>query len=625
MPAALVTLVAVVFADVRHFGFVHFDDPDYVTENPHVTSGLTLTAIRWAFTTAHASNWHPLTWLSHMLDVQVFGLNASAHHIVNVVFHAANAILLFAALRAMTAATWRSAVVGALFAVHPLHVESVAWVSERKDMLSTFFALWTLLAYAWYTRGPAVGRYILVVVSFAMGLLAKPMLVTIPFALLLLDYWPLRRMSAAQGIPRTRRLRDLVVEKLPLLALAAVSSAATFIAQRQGGAVGALSVYPLPVRVANAVVSYAAYLRDTVWPHNLSPLYAYVVPIPATALLLASVTLAAMTVLVLSRARAQPYLLTGWLWFLGTLVPVIGIVQVGQQARADRYTYVPLIGVFIMIVWAAGDAFARTPAFRRLGGVIAAALVLFSAIAARAQTAVWRDSVSLWERAVRFAPASDYAHYNLGIVLVKAGRVDDGMAHLREALRISPDYSDVHIDLGNVYREQGAIADAVREFETVVRLRPDFPEARIALGAVLRQAGRTADAVEQFRAAIRLRPAYPEAENELGNALFELGQEDAALAAYSEALRVNPQFGEAYNNRGAVLARQGRTEDALREFVAAVQLNPSSSLFRFNAALMLERLGRNAEAVSQLEAALRASPDSEQIRKALQRLTGKGL
>ncbi|HEX8943119.1 MAG TPA: tetratricopeptide repeat protein, partial [Gemmatimonadaceae bacterium] len=548
----LVALNISVYASVWRSEFVRFDDPDYVTQNPHVTAGLTWQGFKWALTTGHAANWHPLTWLSHMLDVQLFGMNAGAHHAVNLVLHVLNTLLLFGVLQRMTGATWRSALVAALFAIHPLHVESVAWVSERKDVLSTFFWMLTLLAYGAYVRKSGARRFALVLLLFALGLLAKPMVVTLPFVLLLLDVWPLRRIALwADGqrmisaADRSTAMR-LVREKLPLFGLAAASSIATVIVQRRGGAVGNLAAYPVPVRLENALVSYVAYIGKMVWPARLSAFYPYRESLSAWAAGAAFLLIVA-TIGVVRGARRHLYLLVGWLWYLGTLTPVIGIIQVGLQSMADRYTYIPLVGLFIIVAWGAVDLAERWPRQRAVVPAVAALVLAACAITARTQVATWRHSLSLWQHAVDVTTDNAYGQYNLGVVLVQAGRLDEGIARFREALRIDPNYSDVHIDLGNALNARGAADDALAEFATVVRLRPDYAEAHNAYGNLLRSRGRNADAIAQYREALRLDPSLASAHNELGNALTTDGRFADAMAEYAEAVRLAPGFAEAHN------------------------------------------------------------------------------
>ena len=625
--ASLASLTAVVFSSVSQLGFVRFDDPDYVTQNPHVMAGITWAGIKWALTTGHVANWHPLTWLSHMMDVQLFGVSAGAHHVVNLVLHVVNTVLLFVFLQRVTGTVWRSAFVAALFAVHPLHVESVAWVSERKDVLSTLFWTLTLFAYVGFVRAPRARRYGLVLLFFALGLLAKPMVVTLPFVLLLLDIWPLRRVTlwrdGAALLSRAdlRTAARLVREKLPLFLLAAASSIITMLVQRSGGAVGSLTAYPLVLRAQNAIVNYVAYLGKALWPWPLSAFYAYRESVETWQVAACALLLIAICIAVVRLAPTRPYLLVGWLWYLGTLVPVIGIVQAGMQSMADRYTYIPLIGPFIMLAWGAAELAERWPRQRLALGTACGIVIVALSVVTRVQTATWRDSLTLWQHAVDVTSHNAYAEYNLGVVLVQAGRVDDGIARFRSALRIDPNYPDVHIDLGNALNQRGSADEAISEFATVVRLRPDYADARVVYGNLLRARGRADDAMAQYREAIRLSPSMANAHNELGNALTAVGRFPDAMNEYAVAVRLAPDLAEAHNNLGAAMARAGRTNDAITEFLEALRLKPSAPMFHYNAALMLEGAGRTQEAVSHLQTVLKLDPGNDAARRALDRLS----
>lgn len=436
----LILLTTAVYAPVRHYDFVSYDDGDYITKNPHVLEGFTHQNIVWALTHFHSSNWHPVTWLSHMLDVKLWGRNAGGHHLTNVAFHAANACLLLLVLTSMTGAIWRSVFVAAVFALHPLHVESVAWISERKDVLSAFFWILTMAAYLRYVRRPQVKKYLLVVLCFALALMSKPMAVTIPFVLLLLDYWPLRRANL-QSSDLHKWLR-LAAEKLPLVVLAIISSVITFLAQQSGGALIPLDYLPLPVRLGNALVSYTAYLSKSVWPVNLAVFYPMQGSIPSWQLATALLLLLAGTAVAIITAKRHPHLLVGWLWFVGTLVPVIGIVQVGNQAMADRYMYMPLVGLSIMVAWGAPRLISATIASAKRGQIalIAAsvsALVACTAVTAN-QLAYWQDSLRLFQHALAVTKDNWLAHGNVAISLGKKGEIREAMTHYRELLRIRP-------------------------------------------------------------------------------------------------------------------------------------------------------------------------------------------
>ena len=634
--AALVIVTFAAFQGVLRNSFVNYDDAAYVAANTHVLKGLSPESIGWAFTTTECSNWHPVTWLSHMLDVSLFGLDPRMHHLTSLLLHALNAVLLFLLLLRMTGALRRCAFVAALFALHPLHVESVAWIAERKDVLSTLFWLLTLAAWlgyleakesgtpggatavrsprgaektgpragkatasgevgadrAWRTSGSMAGErrsatgspaaqapsktitwYALVLVLFALGLMAKPMLVTLPFTLLLLDFWPLGRWHAAGNAgPGGRRaipLRGLLLEKGPLFAMSAASCVVTFIAQRRGGALQTLQTIPFAERLANAVVAYAAYLGKTMWPSSLAVFYPYGHPGLATWQVAASaLLLAAVSALALWLARKAPFIVFGWLWYLGTLVPVIGLVQVGEQAMADRYTYVPLIGVFIAIVWgvvrviertvepAIGGSVARGPsdrviASRPIGyafGVVGVLALVPLFVLTRVQTGYWANDLTLFRHALSVTTDNWMAHNNLGGVFSESGRTGEAISQFEEALRIRPDYAEASYNLGLVMERAGRHAEAIEQYGRALKLRPDYAEAYYNLGNSLLHAGRPAEAVEPYERSLRLKPDDAQAQNNLGIALGRLGRTAEAIEHYNQALRINPNFEPARAN-----------------------------------------------------------------------------
>jgi Flp pilus assembly protein TadD len=564
----LVAVTCAVFWPVRGYPFVNYDDSDYVTGNAQVLAGWTSEGVRWAFTTFHAANWHPLTWLSLMLDVQLFGVDPGAHHAVSLAIHAAGAVILFAALRVMTASRWASALVAALFALHPLHVESVAWISERKDVLSTVFWMLSLGAYSLYVARPSPGRYALVLVALAIGLSAKPMLVTLPFVLLLLDVWPLRRWTSD-----ARVRRDLIVEKLPLLALAAASSVVTIVAQNSAGAVRDTAAIGLGDRFANAVVSYWTYLAKTIWPADLAAFYPYSSVPLVVAIVGAAGLLAVSAAAFVWRLRA-PYLFVGWFWYLGTLVPVIGIVQVGNQAMADRYTYVPLIGIFICAVWGLSELTKTWRPARIVLPAVAAGVIVVLVPLTRAQAATWRDSETLWRHALAVTDDNYFAHGGLGAALLSRGDHAGAESEFRAALRIRPNLADVQNDLGSLLAGRGRVDEALQHFRQAVELDARFAEARHNLGMALWQRGRPADAIAEFTASLRINPDLPRTHNDLGR----------------------------------LLATSGRVADAIPHFLEAVRLAPDAIEMRYNAALALSSAGRLDEARQQLKAALAIDP-----------------
>ncbi|MHC4703520.1 MAG: tetratricopeptide repeat protein [Planctomycetota bacterium] len=486
---ALALSTLAVYWQVHDYGFVNFDDPDYVRKNPKVQSGITLDGIKWAFTTGHAANWHPLTWLSHMLDCQLFGASPGWHHLTNLLLHIANTLLLFAVLKRMTGTLWRSAFVAALFALHPCHVESVAWISERKDVLSTLFWMLTMAAYVRYVNRPRVSSYLLVLLTFALGLMAKPMLVTLPFVLLLLDYWPLGRFQDRPPVehapqPGARMLGHLLpkrtfylllLEKIPFLVVTAASSVITFIVQRQIGAVATARQFPLISRIANTFASYLMYIRKMFWPSPLAMFYPY--PPKADLMLQAAVAipvLVSISLVVLYLMRSRKYLLTGWLWYLGTLVPVIGLLQVGDQAYADRYTYIPFIGLFIIIAWAVPDVLAKWR-FRKTAFAVAAAVILLAlSVATYFQQSCWRDTITLCEHAIKVTRDNYKAHFSMMAVLLDQGKVKETIAHGREAVRIRPNYEKALGGLAAALAQQGKTEEAVMYYTKALLLKPNL-------------------------------------------------------------------------------------------------------------------------------------------------------
>lgn len=533
--ALLSLLVLAVFLQAGSFSFTVYDDDQYLTGNPRVQSGLSAEGVAWAFTTTHAANWHPLTWLSHMLDVELFGMDPGAHHRVNVAFHAANTLLLFLVLLRMTAAPGRSAFVAALFAVHPLHVESVAWVAERKDLLCAFFWFLALGAYARYAARPVLKRYLPVLLLFALALLSKPMAVTLPFVFLLLDFWPLRRASSSAGILR------LLPEKIPLFALTAASCAVTLVAQQQGGALAPLRALAPGVRLAHALVAYAAYLGKTLWPASLAVFYPHpgIAP-PAWKVAGAILLLAALSALAVWRRDRSPWILTGWLWFLGTLVPVIGLVQVGEQAIADRYTYLPLVGIFLALAWELPEIARRCNLPGRALQAGAVLVLLPLAVASWVQTGYWKNGETLFQHALEVTENNWMAQGNLGWTLTEQGRLAEAIPHYVEALQTHPAFAPAHNNLGVTLGRLGRFGEAEAQFRQALLLAPRFADAHTNLGVVLRQRGAVDEAISQYREALRIRPDAAIAHFNLGNALAQQGKVEEAVRHYLEALKHRP-------------------------------------------------------------------------------------
>ena len=613
----LVVATLATYGDLRTHQFINYDDPVYVTDNPPVQDGLTLKGLSWAFTTLHGGNWHPLTWLSFMVDSQLFGLHPGGFFLTNLLFHIANALLLFLWLHRTTRALGCSFLVAALFALHPLHVESVAWATERKDVLSTFFWLLTMWAYVWYAERPRLGRYVLILVCFSLGLMAKPMLVTLPFVLLLLDYWPLGRLSLkgpglAAASPKPGpgvTLKRLVWEKSPLLVISALSIVVTFYAQKEGGAVLPLHTLPIPNRLANAMVAYVSYLGKMFWPAHLAVLY----PLPLHNLPIwqapaAGLALVVLTLLALRQARRHPYLLVGWLWYLGTLLPVIGLVQVGQQAMADRYTYVPFIGLFIVVVWGMAELAARWRAPRFLlpvgAGVVLSALMICTWV----QVGYWRDSASLFAHTLQVTRNNALAHNSLGIALLAQGKVDQAINHCEEALRLQPNYPKAHYNLGNALFSRGEVNQALAHYEEALQLQPNYAKAHNSLGFALLSQGKVDQAVAHFEKALSIEPNSPMVHNNLGLALLSQGKADQAVAHFEKALSIRPNSPEVHNNLGLVLLSQNKEDQAILHFQEAIRLNPNypealDGLARLLATARNQKIRDGATAVQMAERA----------------------
>ncbi len=586
-PAAVLLLAFAVLAiywQTGNHAFVNLDDDAYIYGNPNVRKGLTPEGVAWAFTTTHAANWHPLTWISHMADVDLFGLVPGWHHRMNVLFHILNSVLLFLVLEGMTGACWRSGLVAALFAVHPLHVESVAWAAERKDVLSTFFWILATGAYVRYVAKPRVSRYMLVVLALALGLMAKPMVVTLPFTFLLLDYWPLGRMApedpARAGLPGSfsaASLPRLVREKIPLFALSAVSCVITFLAGK--GAIRDSRHILHGGDIANIVVSYVAYLAKTVWPSSLSVFYphpsALREAIPSWEVAGAAVLLVGTSLLVLRFRGRCPFLPMGWAWYLGTLVPVIGFIPVGSQAMADRYTYVPLIGIFVAVAWGLSEAWSGWRVRRQVAGIAAGAVLSALAAAAWVQAGYWKDSVALFTHALQVTKGNWFAWNNLGYAYDDLGRHDRAAEAYGEALRIMPNDHSAWNDLGASYARLGRGAESLAAFREALRLKPDTAEIWFNLGTAYGSLGRYPEAVDAYRGALRLRPDYAAARRELGLAYSELGLHAEAIASLEEALRVAPGDVDALADMGVACYRAGRREPLAEIYRKIRGIDPS--------------------------------------------------
>lgn len=598
LSAGLLTAVTLaVYWQVLGFDFVNYDDYLYVTQNPHVQQGLTTRSIAWAFTTTHASNWHPLTWLSLMLDRQLFGSGPMGFHITNLVFHLANTLLLLWALTRMTGSLWKSTFVSALFAVHPLHVESVAWVVERKDVLSTFFWFLSILAYLHYTDRPKFRRYLLVVLAFVLGLMAKPMLVTLPFVLPIIDYWPLQRFGAKKGVPWSK----LALEKIPLLLISLASGLVTIVAQSKR-AMGSFESYPLALRLSNAVLSYAVYIAKAVWPSKLACFYPYEWHISTTQLALAAFFLAFVTALALRQRDRRPYLTAGWLWYLVTLLPAIGLIQVGAQSRADRYTYVPLVGIFVMIAWGVPSSMEKL--LRRYSKLskqmvlssISVAVVIALAGIARVQASYWKDGKSLFKHALDVAKPSSVAERGYAQALAEEGRVNEALKHYQASLRLDPHDARTYNGIGLLLADNGQLEDAIVAYRQALRCDPGFADAHNNLGNALAKTGSFEEAIEHYKGALELDPSYAEAHGNLAVLYTHMGRFDEAIRQYEEALALDPGFVEAKSNLAALLAQQGNFDDAIRLLTEAIKMKVDFADAHVNLALVYYQIGEYSQA-----------------------------
>jgi len=561
-----------------------------------VNRGVTLAGLAWAFTTFHAANWHPLTWIAHMIDSQLFGMNAGGHLLVNALIHVANTLLVFWFLLRTTHARWPSALIAALFALHPLHVESVAWAAERKDTLATLFGLLSLITYVRYAEAPSSNRYASIAITLALGLLAKPMLVTWPFVMLLLDYWPLRRLSQ----PTSRKnflvsIAPLLREKLPLFALVAMSAVITFVAQSHAGAVPTFADAPIVLRLSNAVVSYAKYLLLTFWPNDLAVYYPFApTGIPAWQIIGAAFLLIGITAFCLFQRRIRPYLIVGWLWFLGTLLPVIGLIQVGGQTMADRYFYIPSIGLFIALVFGLANIAQTRRVAPSLRAGIAGGVLLVLATLTNAQIHRWSDSFTLFKHALAVAPPSLHIENGLGLAMGGSGRYDEAAAYFEKALQIRPDDYVSLLNMGATRFYQGWLPEAVEYYQAAIRSQPDAPKGHNLLGLALAKQNRNEAALDEMRRASELAPKDADIRNNLGLALAGLGRIPEAIDQLHEALRLNPNNAEAHTNLGLALLASGKPRESVPEFEAALRLKPelkvaADSLRRAQAQLSSQR------------------------------------
>lgn len=626
----LVLIVIAVYAQTRGFDFIDYDDDLYVVENEHVKRGLTLEGIKWAFVAHTAANWHPLTLISHMADVEFFGMQPGWHHITNVFFHLTNTILLFVVLSKTTGQKLPSAFVAVLFGIHPLHLDSVVQIAERKDVLSTFFWMMTVWAYSLYTEKARRSFYYLAsLILYALGLMVKPMLVTLPFTLLLLDYWPLSRIGRS-GSWSHQTVPYLVLEKIPFFLLSAISCIVTFMVQNREGAVQSIKLYTIDIRVANAIVTYLKYIIKTIFPAHLSFYYPHHGMPPLWQTLVSAVTLACISILVVRTLKSHPYLIVGWLWYLGTLVPVIGLVQVGSQAMADRYTYVPLIGLFIMITWGVTSAYNTLSLYKKQLAVCGSLLTTVLMIVAWWQAEFWRDSETLFKRAISVTEKNTTAHLNLGFVFAEQGKIDEALFHYKEVINISPHHEKAHHNIGLMYAKKGRLDEAIFHYRYVLKQSPGKEEVvndlAVALaekgaieeaikeivhgldhsedsglllntlGVLLFRNGNLAEAVRHFKLAIRVQPDYQDARNNLKRMLSPNGKIDQAIEVMESSLKVSPTWGS-YFRLGVLQKIKGDLKTARTNFEKAIVLQPTFAEARDQLALVNAMLGNYEEAL----------------------------
>ncbi len=626
----LLMVTLAVFSQTVHNDFINFDDPGYVTANPVVKWGITWTGVAWAFTATAMSNWHPLTWLSHMLDVQLFGLNPAGHHLMSVGLHALCALLLFLLLARITGAMWRSFFMAALFAIHPLHVESVAWVAERKDVLSCLFWLLTIFAYSRYVKSPGHKWYFLALLCFILGLMSKPMVVTLPLALLLLDYWPFHRFAGSNGQARgegqtrgsapTKSFIVLLKEKVPFFLLSALSAVITIYGQHKGGAMATLVKVPVELRLENALISYVKYILLMFFPHDLAMLYPFPKSVPLWQAIGAGLLLMVISLAVVRYRKNFPYLVTGWFWYLVTLLPVIGLVQVGGQALADRYTYIPLTGLFIICCWLLPDLIQGWR--HREAALGAAAGIAVSVLAAVTwhQLGYWKDSITLYRHTSAVTTDNYLIYNNYGIALDERGDKAGAFRMFQEVLRIYPRSATAYNNIGTLYEGWGDYVDAINYYSRALEITPDYALAHAGLGKSLAGLGRADEAILEYEKALKIDPSLYDTHLNLAILLMKMGRFDEAGSHYDMALHLDRYSAKAPINMGVELAREGRLEEAAGYFTNAVNIDPGSVEAHFNRGVALARLGRTDEAAAEFTRVLELEPGSVSARSWLEKL-----
>jgi len=562
----LTVAILAVFWQVNQFDFVNIDDNVYVTDNFHIQQGTTLNRIRWAFSTKHAEFWHPLTWLSLMSDYQLIHLNAGGYHITNLILHILSTVLLFWLFNRMTGMIWRSAFVAAVFALHPLHVESVAWTAERKDVLSAFFWMLTLCLYVYYTEKPLIKRYLLVLFSFICALMSKPMVVTLPVIMILLDYWPLGRFQSSKGNLISWQLK----EKAPFFILSAVFSITTIYTQYNPF----IKYFPFNSRMANAVVSFVAYLEKTFWPHDLAVFYPFPAQIPLWQILGSSLLIIAISAAVILMARRLPYLFAGWLWYVITLLPVIGIIQSGDQAMADRYHYLPSIGIAVMMAWGMPSLMKSEETRKNILFPVAITFLTLLSVLTWKQCDYWKNSITLFSHTLHSTKDNALAHTNLGVALFAEGKTEEAIDHYNQAIRLKPDSAEAYNNKGDAYAALSQYQQAIDNFNEAIRLKPNNADAYYNRGNAYAALNQHQQAINDFNEALRLKPDYALVYYNRANVYTKLGLYQKAIIDFNEAVRLKPDYADACNNRGGVYFKLGQYQRAVEDFNEAIRLKP---------------------------------------------------
>jgi tetratricopeptide (TPR) repeat protein len=620
---ALIVIILAVYMQVGNYEFTNFDDPEYVTENPHVSSGITGKNIIWAFTFVEENNWHPITWLSHMADVELYGMNPRGHHLTNVIIHTVSSLLLLFLLLRFTGSLWQSSFVAFLFALHPLHVESVAWVAERKDVLSAFFWFLTLFLYSEYASKRKLTLYMLSLLTFVLGLMSKPMLVTLPIVMLLMDFWPLDRYRHEEQVQGQQRsvigfsFTALVKKKIPFFACSLLSAVITIYAQNKGGAIKSFDMIPFLLRVENALIAYVKYIFKTFWPQDLAVLYPFPFSIPLWEVIGSLLLLLLVSVATFRVRHRHPYLLVGWFWFLVTLLPVIGLIQVGLQSMADRYTYIPLTGLFIMAAWGVPNLTKGLQHREGILSLLAGGVIITSASLTWQQLGYWRDGISLFRHALQCTAGNYAAHNQLGNVIASKGDLDAAIKEYQEALRLDPNFSGAHYNLGRALASEGNLDAAIKEYQEALRLDPNFSGAHNNLGVALAIKGDQNAAIKEYREALHLEPNYFVAHNNLGAALAGEGDLDAAIKEYQEALRLDPYFSGAHYSLGLALSSKGDLDAAIKEYQEALRLDPYFSGAHYHLGRALASKGDLDTAIKEYQEALRLDPNSSDAHASL--------